>query len=115
MEMAVMYGAYHEAGHTVIAAVRGLALRPDGLMVTSGGEGLSVYCTQPDDSDHSRESVIVSSFAGYWAANRFCIEHSCQDLLDPMAVISSDWVLRVRKLINCQLTTYRMTAYRKSS
>ena len=87
MEMRTMYGAYHEAGHIVIAAVRGLALRPYGLMVLPDGDGLCVYCTQPEESDHSRESVIVSSFAGYWASKRFCDEHSCPDRLDTMAVI----------------------------
>ncbi len=91
MEMKTMYGAHHEAGHIVIAAVRGLALRPDGLMVISDGNGFCVYSTQPDESDHSRESIILSSFAGYWAAKRFCDKHSCPDLLDPMVLISSDW------------------------
>lgn len=93
-----MYGAYHESGHTAIAAVRGLALRPDGLMVLPNGNGLSVYCTQPEESDHSRESVIVSSFAGYWASKRFCEEHSCPDLLDTMALISPDW-MEARKVV----------------
>jgi hypothetical protein len=84
VEMRVMYGAYHEAGHIVIAAVRGLTLRPDGLMVISDGDGYCVYCTQPEENDHSRESVIVSSFAGYFASKRFCHEHSCPGLLDPV-------------------------------
>jgi hypothetical protein len=92
LELRTMYGAYHEAGHFVVAAVRGLTLRPDGLMVISNGDGLSVYNTQPDESDASRESIIVSSFAGYWASKRFCDEHSCPDLLDTMAVTSPDWV-----------------------
>jgi hypothetical protein len=86
-----MYGAYHEAGHFVIAAARGLALRPDGLMVISNGNGFCVYATQPDKSDPSRESVILSSFAGYWAAQRFCNEHSCSELLDPVPQTSRDW------------------------
>jgi hypothetical protein len=91
VEMRTMYGAYHEAGHIVIAAVRGLVLRPDGLMVISNGEGFCVYCTQPDESDASRESVVVSSFAGYYAAKRFCDEHLCPDFLDPLPQISDDW------------------------
>lgn len=86
------YGAYHEAGHIVVAAVLGLTLRPDGLMVGSDGDGLSVYSTRPDESDDSRRRVILSTFAGYWAAERFCVEHSCLGLLDPMAVVSPDWV-----------------------
>ena len=86
-----MYGAYHEAGHTAIAAVRGLTLRPDGLMAALNSEGLSVYRTQPGVTDHSRESVIVVSFAGYWASKRFCDEHDCLDLLDPTPQKSPDW------------------------
>src|SRR5713226_1696991 len=105
VEMRTMYGAFHEAGHIVIAAVRGLALRPDGLMVLSNGNGLCVYCTQPDESDPSRESVILSSFAGYWASKRFCEEHSCPYLLDTMAVISPDWV-EARKIVHKLSTEY---------
>jgi hypothetical protein len=100
-----MYGAYHEAGHIVIAAVRGLTLRPDGLMVIASGNGLSVYCTQPDESDPSRESVILSSFAGYWASKRFCDEYSCPELLDTTAVISPDWV-EARKIVQELSTEY---------
>ncbi len=91
VEMKTMYGAYHEAGHIVIAAVRGLTVRPDGLMVISNGDGLCVYCTQPDESDPSRVNVVVSSFAGYFAAKRFCEEHSCPNLLDPLPQTSPDW------------------------
>jgi hypothetical protein len=86
-----MYGAFHETGHITVAAVRGLTLRPDGLMVLSNGDGLCVYCTQPDESDSSRVSVIVSSFAGYFAAKRFCQKYSRPDLLDPLREISDDW------------------------
>jgi hypothetical protein len=105
MDIRVMYGAYHEAGHIVIAAARGLALRPDGLMVISDGNGLSVYCTQPEASDHSRESVIVSTFAGYYASKRFCDEHSYPDLLDRNVVISPDW-LEARKIIDMLSAEY---------
>lgn len=42
-ELKVKSGANQEAGHIVIAAVLGLTLRPDGLMVADTGEGLSVY------------------------------------------------------------------------
>src|SRR5712671_5987597 len=105
VEMRTMYGAYHEAGHIVIAAVRGLVLRPDGLMVISNGEGFCVYCTQPDESDASRESVVVSSFAGYYAAKRFCDEHSCPDFLDPLPQISDDWK-DARKIVDKLSTEY---------
>jgi hypothetical protein len=75
--MKIDRAAYHEAGHIVIAAVVGLTLRPDGLMVDSCGEGVAIYCTQPEDSDVSREAVILSTEAGCWAETRFCEEHSC--------------------------------------
>jgi hypothetical protein len=76
MDLRVECGAHHEAGHIVIAAVQGLKLRPDGLMVGSDGNGVAVYCTTPEESDSSREAVILSTEAGYWADVRFCEEHS---------------------------------------
>jgi hypothetical protein len=76
MDPKVECAAHHEAGHIVIAAVQGLKLRPDGLMVNLDGQGLAVYCTQTEQSDSSREAVILSTEAGYWADKRFCDERS---------------------------------------
>lgn len=77
VEMRIERAAYHEAGHIAIAAVLGLTLRPDGLMIDSCREGVAIYCTQPEDSDPSREAVILSSEARYWAETRFCEERPC--------------------------------------
>ena len=65
--MKIECGAHHEAAHIVIAAVLGLTLRPDGLLINVDGDGLSVYSTQPEDTDSSREAVILASEAGYSA------------------------------------------------
>jgi hypothetical protein len=90
--------ARHEAGHIVIAAVQGLKLRPEGLMVDSGGRGLARYCTQPDESDPSREAVILATFAGFLAEKRFCEEHA-HPFPEAMGILlSPDWV-EARKLI----------------
>ena len=67
--------AHHEAGHIVIAAAQELRLRPEGLMVDLRGEGLARYC-QPDESDPSRERVIIAMFAGFYAEKRFREERS---------------------------------------
>jgi hypothetical protein len=63
--------AHHEAGHMVVAAVNGLRLRPDGLSVDSRREGLCCYHKEPDGSPLSRERIIVSKFAGYYAEWRY--------------------------------------------
>ena len=64
--------AHHEAGHTVAAAVQHLKLRPEGLSVDARGEGLACYHKEPDDSDESRERVIVATFAGYNSEIHLC-------------------------------------------
>ncbi len=74
VDVKVMRAAHHEAGHIVIAATQKLRLRPEGLGVDLRGEGLACYCKRPDDSDLSRERVIVATFAGYYAERRFCEE-----------------------------------------
>lgn len=43
IEVKVKCSAHHEAGHIVIAAVQGLRLRSEGLMVDRTGEGLACY------------------------------------------------------------------------
>ncbi len=74
-------------------------------MVISDDNGLSVYCTQPEASDYSRESVFVSTFAGDYASRRFCDEHSFPDLLDHNVVISPD-SLEARKIIDTLSAEY---------
>ncbi|MFZ0913137.1 MAG: hypothetical protein WBQ76_07320 [Candidatus Korobacteraceae bacterium] len=67
--------AHHEAGHIVIAAAMGLRLRPEGIMVDKGAWGLACFYKEPDESDESKESIIVATVAGYLAQKRFCEEH----------------------------------------
>jgi hypothetical protein len=69
--------AHHEAGHIVIAAARNLRLGLDGLSIDSLGEGIACYCKRPDETDLSRESVILATFAGFKAQRRFCEGWAC--------------------------------------
>jgi hypothetical protein len=59
----------------VIAAAMGLRLRPEGIMVDKGAWGLACFYKEPDESDESKESIIVATVAGYLAQKRFCEEH----------------------------------------
>ncbi len=97
--------AHHEAGHMVIAAVQGLKLRPDGFMVDLGGNGLARYCTQPDDSDASREAIVLSTFAGFAAEKRFCDQVKRTPPDTPGILLSPDWQ-EARKLISELSTQY---------
>jgi hypothetical protein len=63
-------GAHHESGHIVVAAVQGLRLRPEGIMVDSCGWGLACYNKEPEDTTDSIERVIVTSLAGLAAERR---------------------------------------------
>lgn len=81
-------GAHHESGHLVIAAAQGLVLRPEGISVDIEGNGLACYCKQPEDSDLSRERVIITSFAGFVAEKAFC-GNNAYPVPDPTR--SLDW------------------------
>jgi hypothetical protein len=63
--------AHHEAGHLVIAASLGLAMRPGGLSIDPVGEGLACYCFRPKESAESQERVVLATFAGWYAQERF--------------------------------------------
>jgi hypothetical protein len=83
--------AHHEAGHVVIAAALGLRLRSEGLMIDTVGEGLACYCKDPAGSDALRERVMVATFAGCFAQNRFCKEQSRPPLEYFNTIFSTDW------------------------
>jgi hypothetical protein len=84
--------AYHEAGHLAIAAVQGLTLRPEGFMVDLGGMGLARYATEPGETDVSRESIVLATFAGFSAETRFCDERRLRVPEFVSIVLSPDWV-----------------------
>lgn len=71
LELKIQCAAHHESGHIVVAAVQGLRLRPEGLMVDFLGEGLACYCREVDGSDALRERVLTATFAGYYAEKQF--------------------------------------------
>lgn len=102
IEVKLERAACHEAGHIVVAARLGLRLRPEGLNVDPVGEGLACYHKDPDDSDCSKERVIVASFAGFKAETRLC-EKRGYIIPDPLGVIDSlDW--REARIVECTLS-----------
>jgi hypothetical protein len=83
--------ARHESGHIVAAAAQGLRLRAEGLMVDPSGWGLACYHKEPNESDQSRERIIIATLTGFKAENHFRAECS-YPLRDEQAVIDScDW------------------------
>jgi hypothetical protein len=89
--------AHHEAGHIAIAAVQGLKLRPDGFATDTFGEGLACYSKKPEDSDLSRERIIIAHFAGYRAQERFCLIQACLNPDVDREILSCDW----REHVSC--------------
>jgi len=64
-------GAHHEPGHIVIAAVEGLPLKREGLMVDPSGFGLACYHDAPEESDLARERNIRAVLAGFAVEKRY--------------------------------------------
>lgn len=91
LEARLAIAAHHEAGHIVLAAVMGLPVRPEGIMVDTEGEGLACYCKEPEESDDSRARVILSTFAGCFAQDRFCRDHGYPELEYLARIWSLDW------------------------
>jgi hypothetical protein len=83
--------AHHEAGHIAVAAAQGLKLRPEGFAMDILGEGLACYCKKPEDSDLSRERIIIATFAGYKAQTRFCTQRGCLNPDAEREIFSCDW------------------------
>jgi len=63
--------ARHEAGHLVVAAVEGLRLRDDGIILAADAQGIACYCKEAKN-DPERKSVAKATYAGYYAESRFC-------------------------------------------
>jgi hypothetical protein len=77
-EKYISSAAYHEAGHTVIAAVQEMPMRNFGVRMDSLGCGKAFYWRRVPDgsrnnvgSDVERERTIISTSAGYIAQKRF--------------------------------------------
>lgn len=91
IEARLAIAAHHEAGHIVIAAALGLPLRSEGIMVDTDAEGLACYCKEPEESDYSRERVMLATFAGCYAQNTFCGANGYPALEDSARIGSGDW------------------------
>lgn len=90
VEVQTAIAAQHEAGHIVTAAALGLSLRPEGIMVDSDAQGLACYALAPEDSDESREAMVLSTYAGYLSQKQFCEDNGYQcPHVDDMSVICS--------------------------
>jgi len=64
-------GAHHEPAHIVIAAVQGLRMKPEGLMVDPSGWGLACYHDALGDTDPARERNILAVLAGFAVEKRY--------------------------------------------
>jgi len=102
VEMKVKEAAHHEAGHLVAATVLGLSLRPEGLSIDSIGNGFAYYWKNPDETDISRERVILSTFAGWYAQKRFCELESVNLPEWPCFIFSPD--SREARTVLCKLS-----------
>ncbi len=91
-------GARHESGHIVIAAVRGLRLKPEGLMVDPSGFGLACYHDAPEETDAARERNILAVLAGFAVEKRFREEHAYTPR-DSMDVALNDDNVKARTLL----------------
>jgi hypothetical protein len=83
--------AYHEAAHVVIAAVLGLRLRTEGVMIDTAAKGLGCYCKDPGESNALREHVMLTTFAGFFAQNRFLKERAYPQVEYLQLIWSEDW------------------------
>jgi hypothetical protein len=68
-------GAHHESAHIVIAAVKGLRLKAEGLIVDPSGWGLSCYHNAPTDIGPGRDQNIVAVLAGFAVEERYREQH----------------------------------------
>jgi hypothetical protein len=81
----VKSAAYHEAGHTVVAAAQEMPLRHPGIHLDPDGSGISFYWfKKPGEvgTDLERERTIISAGAGWAAQIRFyprCPEAGASD------------------------------------
>ncbi len=105
IDVNVESGAWHESGHIVIAAAQGLRLRAQGLMVDPFGCGLACYHNDSDESDESREQIIVATLAGFAVEELFRAERSypARDYMD--VTLSPDYV-EARTLLTRLAGTY---------
>src|ERR1700676_4267150 len=92
-------GARHESGHIVVAAVEGLMLSAEGLMVDPSGWGLACYHDAPDESDPLRERNIIAVLAGFAIEKRFREERS-HPARDQMDVALNDDNVKARTLLS---------------
>jgi hypothetical protein len=81
-EIMQIRSAHHEPGHIVVAAVQGLKLRPEGIMIDPSGFGLGCFDKEIYGSDDIRRRVVAAMFGGYFAERRFCKENS-YSILEP--------------------------------
>jgi hypothetical protein len=91
-------GAHHESGHIVLAAVEGLRLKPEGLMVDPSGWGLACYHDAQEKTDAARERNILAVLAGFAVEKSFREEHLYPPR-DSLDVIWNDDNVKARTLL----------------
>jgi hypothetical protein len=84
LDRALQSTAFHEAGHTVAAALLQLPLLEGGMHIDMEGSGVTHYCHrlpgslgQSDVDQIERENTVIALYAGRIAQSKFCPE--CDD------------------------------------
>jgi hypothetical protein len=83
-------------------------------MVDLRGEGLACYYKQPDESDLSRQRVIIATLAGFMSEKRFRREHS-YPARDELGVLFSPDQREARKLLMELAGDYSSNEHRLNS
>lgn len=88
VEQGLKSAAYHEAGHTVAAALLKLPLREAGVHVDSKCCGVALICCRNPgdlrntaDDIQERERTIIMLYAGYIAQRKFFSDCPCEGAL----------------------------------
>src|SRR4029077_8076127 len=98
--------AYHESGHTVVAAVQQMPIRNFGLRMDSLGCGKAFYWRRVTDGSRNnvasaleRERTIISTSAGYIAQKRFYGDSLTAEIeMDMQSCASADTSLVIELL-----------------
>ena len=64
--------------------------RAEGIAVDRDGEDLTCYCKHPDETDSSKQRIIITTFAGFQAQKRYSQQHGHQVPDEVARAVSDD-------------------------